>query len=100
MASTYSGAVAASAPPWVPPILATWLSAFRPCFTAPVWNRVLVLVTGAVLAPGKHTLTQALRVMVLADKPSFRRYREALSRAGPISFDPLNSPNLGVASVR
>ena len=54
---------------------------FRPCFTAPVWNRVLVLVAGAVLAPGKRTVTQALRVMGLADEPGFRRYHEVLSRA-------------------
>ena len=54
---------------------------FRPCFTAPVWNRVLVLVAGAVLAPGKRTVTQALRLMGLADEPRFRRYHEVLSRA-------------------
>ena len=54
---------------------------FRPCFTAPVWNRILVLVAGAVLAPGKRTVTQALRVMGLADEPGFRRYHEVLSRA-------------------
>ena len=56
------------------PALAAWLSVFRPCFTAPVWNRILVLVAGAVLAPGKRTVTQALRVMGLADERSFRRY--------------------------
>ena len=50
-------------------------------FTAPVWNRILVLVAGAVLAPGKRTVTQVLRVMGLADEPSFRRYHEVLSRA-------------------
>ena len=65
----------------VPPILATWLSVFRPCFTAPVWNRILVLVAGAVLAPGKRTVTQVLRVMGQADEPSFRRYHEVLSWA-------------------
>jgi hypothetical protein len=65
----------------VPPILATWLSVFRPCFTAPVWARVLVLVAGAVLAPGKRTVTQVLRVMGLADEAGFRRYHEVLSRA-------------------
>ena len=64
-----------------PAILATWLAVFRPCFTAPVWSRVLVLVAGAVLSPGKRTITQALRVMGLADQPGFRRYHEALSRA-------------------
>jgi hypothetical protein len=46
-----------------------------------VWNRVLVLVAGAVLAPGKRTVTQALRVMGLADEPSFRRYHKVLRRA-------------------
>jgi hypothetical protein len=64
-----------------PTILATWLAVFRPCFTAPVWSRILVLVAGAVLSPGKRTITQALRVMGLADEPGFRRYHEALSRA-------------------
>lgn len=64
-----------------PPVLTTWLSVFRPCFTAPVWNRVLVLVAGAVLAPGKRTVTQALRVMGLAGAPDFRRYHEVLSKA-------------------
>ena len=68
-------------PHLVPPILAAWLSVFRPCFNAPVWNRILVLVAGAVLAPGKRTVTQVLRVMGLADEPSFRRYHEVLSRA-------------------
>jgi hypothetical protein len=65
----------------VPAILATWLAVFRPCFTAPVWNHILVLVAGAVLAPGKRTVTQALRVMGLADRPGFGRYHEALNRA-------------------
>src|SRR3978361_2022553 len=67
--------------PTAPPILASWLAVFRPCFTAPVWNHVLVLVGGAVLAPGKRTVTQALRVMGLADKPGFGLYPEVLHRA-------------------
>src|SRR5271154_7567179 len=81
MASHPSGAASAPVLHLVPPILAAWLAVFRPCFTAPVWNRVLVLVAGAVLSPGKRTITQALRVMGLADQPGFRRYHEALSRA-------------------
>ena len=67
-------------PHLIPPALAAWLAVFRPCFTAPVWNHVLVLVAGAVLAPGKRTVTQALRVMGLADR-GFRRYHEVLNRA-------------------
>jgi DDE superfamily endonuclease len=67
--------------PVVPTILVSWLAVFRPCFTAPVWNHILVLVGGAVLAPGKRTVTQALRVMGLADRPGFGRYTEVLNRA-------------------
>ena len=81
MASYHPRTAAAADLHVVPPALAAWLSGFRPCFTAPVWNHVLVLLTGAVLAPGKRTVTQALRVMGLADAPSFRRYHEVLSRA-------------------
>jgi hypothetical protein len=57
----------------VPAILVSWLAVFRPCFAAPVWNHILVLVASAVLAPGKHTVTQALRVMRLANQRGFGR---------------------------
>ena len=53
MAPNRLRAATASDPHLIAPALAAWLSAFRSCFTAPVWNRVLVLVAGAVLAPGK-----------------------------------------------
>ncbi len=77
---THSGVIAGhSSPP--PPVLAGWMSAFRGCFSAPVWSRVLVLVAGTLLAPGKRTVTQALRVMGLASSPGFARYHEVLSRA-------------------
>lgn len=81
MKANRAAAAAAADFPLVPPILAVWLSVFRPCFTAPVWNHVLVLVAGAVLAPGKRTVTQALRVMGLGDEPGFGRYHEVLNRA-------------------
>ena len=79
MTRKHRGSPAAVVP--VPGILVTWLTIFRPCFTAPVWNHVLVLVAGAVLAPGKRTVTRALRVMGLADQPGFGRYHEVLNRA-------------------
>jgi hypothetical protein len=67
--------------PAVPRILASWLAVFRPCFTAPVWNHVLVLVGSAILAPGKRMVSQALRVMGLGHEPGFGRYHEVLNRA-------------------
>ena len=69
------------ASPAIPAILVSWLSVFRPCFTTPFWNHVLVLVTGTILAPGKRTVTQALRVMGLAERTGFGRYHEVLNRA-------------------
>jgi DDE superfamily endonuclease len=65
----------------IPPVLIGWLAVFQPCFTAPTWQHVLVLVAGAVLAPGKRTVTQVLRVMGLADHVGFARYHEVLNRA-------------------
>ena len=41
----------------VPQILRQWLQAWRPCFTAPSWEHVLVLVMGDLLATGKRTVT-------------------------------------------
>ena len=38
----------------VPQILRQWLQAWRPCFTAPSWEHVLVLVMGGLLATGKR----------------------------------------------
>jgi DDE superfamily endonuclease len=64
-----------------PPLLAAWLAPFRDGFTAAVWPRVLVLVAGAVLAPGQRTVSAALRVMGLAHRPGFGRYHEVLSEA-------------------
>ena len=67
--------------PLIPPVLIGWLAVFEPCFTAPTWQHVLVLVAGAVLAPGKRTVTQVLRVMGLAGHVGFARYHEVLNRA-------------------
>lgn len=65
----------------IPPVLSQWLAVFQPYFTVPTFQHVLVLVAGAVLAPGKRTVTQVLRVMGLAEQVGFARYHEVLNRA-------------------
>ena len=57
------------------------MAAFRCFFTAPVWDHALVLVAGMVLAPGKRTVSAALRIMGLGTSPGFARYHHVLSRA-------------------
>jgi hypothetical protein len=65
----------------VPRILAEWMWPFIGCFTASTWNHVLVLVAGAVLSPGRRTVTAALRVMGLDQSASFAVYHRVLSTA-------------------
>ena len=55
--------------------------AFAPLFSQRVWPQALTLVMGALLAPGKRTVSQILRVMGLADEPQFQRYHRVLNRA-------------------
>ena len=57
------------------------LAPFAPLFSRPVFEHVQVLVAGAILAPGKRTVTSVLRVMGLSQEPHFQNYHRALNRA-------------------
>jgi DDE superfamily endonuclease len=65
----------------VPPVLVSLMAAFRSLFTAPVWDHVLVLVTGAILTPGKRTVSAVLRIMGLSQAADFALYHHVLSQA-------------------
>jgi hypothetical protein len=64
----------------VPGILRGWLTVLQPCFTAPSWEHVLVIVMGAILAPGKRTITACLRMTGRADASNFASYHHLLNR--------------------
>jgi len=49
------------------------IGVFAPVFSRPVWQHVKVLMTGAVLAPGKRTVTAILQIMDAVQRPPFRR---------------------------
>src|ERR1035437_9394024 len=70
-----------AAAPILPPIVISLMAPFRSFFTAPVWEHVLVLVTGMMLAPGKRTVSAVLRVMGLGETRDFALYHYVLSRA-------------------
>jgi hypothetical protein len=57
------------------------IAVFAPVFSEPVWRHVKVLITGAILAPGRRTVTAALRVMGLSTELHFQRYHRVLNRA-------------------
>ncbi|MEO0378536.1 MAG: transposase [Cyanobacteria bacterium P01_A01_bin.17] len=57
------------------------LSLFAPLFSHRVWDSAQVLLIGAILAPGKRTVTAVLRVMGLSQGENFQRYHRVLNRA-------------------
>jgi hypothetical protein len=61
--------------------LASILLAFCPLFSCRVWKSAHVLFIGAILAPGKRTVSSALRVMGLGDEQHFQNYHRVLNRA-------------------
>ena len=54
---------------------------FAPLFSKPVWEHAKVLLVGAILAPGKRTVTACLRVMGLSQEKCFVNYHRVLNRA-------------------
>ena len=56
------------------------LNLFAPLFSHCVWDSAMVLLVGAILAPGKRTVTAILRVMGLAQTPNFQTYHRVLNR--------------------
>lgn len=65
----------------LPTIFLPLMLAFRGLFRQPVWSSVVVLVTGAILAPGKRTVSAVLQVMGLDQERHFQNYHRVLSRA-------------------
>jgi len=65
----------------LPETYCTLISRFARIFSKGVWRHTQVLLIGAILAPGKRTVTSVLRVMGLSDEQHFENYHRVLSRA-------------------
>lgn len=65
----------------LPPLFSSVLSVFASLFSPPVWLHAQVLLLGAILAPGKRTVTSCLRIVGLGGKPHFVTYHRVLNRA-------------------
>src|SRR5258708_2164636 len=57
------------------------LAEFADLFTRPTWSNVLVLLAGVVLAPGRRTVTAALRILGRDRDPAFCTFHRILNRA-------------------
>jgi len=65
----------------LPFALTSLIVGFAQLFSNPVWQHVQVLLVGAILAPGKRTVTSALRVCGLSGEKQFQTYHRVLNRA-------------------
>jgi hypothetical protein len=65
----------------LPPEIMTVLTPFAQAFSDRVWGWAQILLVGAILAPGKRTVTAALRVLGLKDDKQYQNYHRVLNRA-------------------
>lgn len=65
----------------LPASVTALLLVFAPLFSQRVWQSAQILLIGAILAPGKRTITSILRVMGLREETHFQNYHRVLSRA-------------------
>jgi len=59
----------------------TLFNQFQTFFSKRVWRFGLVLIVGAILTPGKRTVTAVLRIMGLSQERHFQNYHRVLNRA-------------------
>jgi hypothetical protein len=71
----------------LPTTMIRLLEPFAPLFSKRVFQHVQVLVAGAILAPGRRTVSSALRAMGLDQQKRFHRYHRVLSRASWSSLE-------------
>jgi hypothetical protein len=65
----------------LPATMIRLLAPFAPLFSERVFRHAQVLLAGTILAPGRRTVSSALRAMGLGHHKRFHRYHRVLSRA-------------------
>jgi hypothetical protein len=67
--------------------IATVIGAFAPVFSRRVFEQSKLLIVGAILAPGKRTITSVLRVIGRSDNEYFQNFHRVLNRARWLPLD-------------
>ena len=60
------------------------LAHFAPVFTAPTYQKALVLIVGTILAKGRRTVTSALRVVGHTQTADWAKYHHMLNRCAVV----------------
>lgn len=67
--------------PTLPNEYLSLIQIFAPFFSNLVWQQAQVLLIGAILVPGRRTVTAVLRIMGRSDERHFQTYHRVLNRA-------------------
>jgi hypothetical protein len=67
--------------PTIPSELAPIILAFQPLMLNRTWQHAVVLLVGAILAPGKRTISSLLRITGRHQERAFQNYHRVLNRA-------------------
>jgi DDE superfamily endonuclease len=65
---------------FLPSGFASVILAFAPLFRHSVWSTARLLLLGAILAPGKRTVTAVLQIVGLGSEKHFQNYHRVLNR--------------------
>ena len=65
----------------LPTVMIRVLAPFAPIFSKRIWRHVQVHLAGAILAPGRRTVSSALRAMGFNLEIRFHRYHRVLREA-------------------
>jgi hypothetical protein len=67
--------------PTLPSDYLSLIQIFAPHFSNCIWQHAQVLLIGAILVPGRRTVTAVLRIMGLSEDRQFQTYHRVLNRA-------------------
>lgn len=66
--------------PTLPSDYLSLIQVFAPYFSNLVWQQAQVLLIGAILVPGRRTVTAVLRIMGLSEERQFQTYHRGFEQ--------------------
>ena len=67
--------------PTLPEVMVTLLLPFEPLFDPRTWRKAQLLTVGAILSPGKRTVSSALNILGVGQRGDFATFHHVLNRA-------------------
>ena len=77
--------------PTLPEVMVTLLLPFKPLFDPRTWRKAQLLTVGAILSPGKRTVSSALNILGVGQRGDFAAFHHFPSRSQPCPMVPTAS---------